>query len=309
MWRRSLVLGITFAGIATIALGACESRYCTLADCTDVADITAHVEATPAEFLHATTTLCRNEECSSVIPRSVDAGAGSEHDDGTFVVFGPVSGSGRALDEGAGWTRVDLSAGASTAKTDRWHLTIVTPDGRALLDVERAVSYAKFEPNGPECAPTCKRAATALYPDSESGLSCTGNTCRFQPGVSFHESMPLRVPRPYTATVVACINEKCSDPAPFRAVVSGAIATLEGGVGGMAWFDEADDEKTVDFELSLALPSHLLADGDRYRVEVTQPKTGESVIAFDDVVTYETEFPNGPACDRYPCRRLRKELP
>ena len=76
----------------------------------------------------------------------------------------------------------------------------------------------------------------------------------------------------------------------------------------MAWFESTEEGK-IDFNLSLAAPSAILADGDRYRVNVSDPKTGETFLAFDDVVTYETEFPNGPACDRHPCRRLRIEAP
>lgn len=307
MGPRTLVLGIAFSGIAAIAfgaLGACQSRVCRFDLCSDVATITAHIQATPTEFLHATTTLCRNGECSSVTPRSGDAGAGSEDDGGQFGVGGA---SGRVFDQGAGWSRVDFSIGGSIATSERWHVKIVTPDGRALLDVERTITSAPRKES--ECGPTCKSIATSLYPDSESGLSCTGNVCRIQQELSFHKTMPLRVPRPYTAQVVACINDKCSSPASFQYLGDGAIANLEGDVRGTAWFDEAEDGKTVDFNLSLGFPLQSLADGDRYRVEVTQPKTGESVIAFDDVVTYETEFPNGPACDRYPCRRLHKELP
>ncbi len=322
MYRRAVFRGLFVLGSATIALQACnaaEIRECTMADCSDGATVTAHVQALPTALLQATTTLCWNDRCSTVTPRvldgGIDPGLPRERDDGLFVLSGPIEGHGRVEDEGLGWARLELRTSTSGESGplddgDRWRMTIRSPDGTTLLDVERHISYGLDRPNGPECGPACKFAALELYADSESGLSCTGNRCSLKPEVSFHKVLTGRAMRPFGANIVVCVNEQCSAPATFQRMSRDAGRAMFGGrASGMAWFEDGDGGQT-ELTVTLEAPSAALDDGDHYRIAILPPHDeAEPISVFDGIVTYETEFPNGPACDRHPCRRLRMEIP
>lgn len=252
----------------------------------------------------ATVKVCWNGSCGSTTPNATDA---SHSAPGTFRLAGPsFSGSGLLIDEGDGWTRMDVSVTPAGQLTDgdRYSLSIVDTAGTSLLDVERLTTYSISYPNGPQCDPGCQTATHALYTESTTGLSCTGNTC--DAGVVFRETIPVDADLS-AVNVVACRNDTCWPNMPIRLSEGSANTWMKGPPGSIGVTRMAPER--ADFVVKMQGETAALADGDRYRLTITDARTQRTLVNIDRQVTYEATFPNGQACDAHPCRIARIEGP
>ncbi|AKU98187.1 hypothetical protein AKJ09_04851 [Labilithrix luteola] len=315
MSRKPLAALLFFVGIPAATLLACSSnsgggKSCTAIGCADGATLSAHLQMPVDAFGTLQVKACWNGYCGTgSVDQEKDAGSGEPLPTLFQLQGGSLYGTVHRVDEGSGWTRLDVSVrpAAETKDGDRYTLTVTDAQGAVLFDVERITTYSRSYPNGPDCDErACMNATHALYSESANGLACTGNTC--DAGAIIRQSVAVDAALT-EVNVVACRNDACW-PTTVVGLPSGKGASstrMTTPPGSIAVTRPAPDR--ADFEVRVQGETAALIDGDRYRLTVTDGRTQKVLANIDRQVTYEATFPNGQACDAHPCRIARIEGP
>ncbi len=167
-WRSNLAWPL----LASVALPSCAGsladKVCTLVGCSSGAGIDATLDVTYADLRLASITVCRNDTCVSGI-LTPPTSQPMDHE-GVNAVITSTSVQEHVThatlsSDGSSW-RIHLDWREGTTDTlkdgDTYRLTLTSTQGRSLGMLTGHASYHDFQPNGPDCDPTCRSAAVKL---------------------------------------------------------------------------------------------------------------------------------------------------
>jgi hypothetical protein len=133
-----------------------KTTVCSLAGCTSGFAVSApHVTTDHLQILASTLTACRNGSCLTHPLADWDGRSGQQiYEEGhaDWILLG-------IIEEGA-TTHFEIDYlvpkrdGERLPDGDSYDITLAAGDTK-LIDVHHAASYRMFQPNGPDCAPTC----------------------------------------------------------------------------------------------------------------------------------------------------------
>ncbi len=270
-----------------------KTVFCTLIGCVSGFAVSTHLslgDGSTSESVTITGEVCRNDGCDAfvVTPHATKAP--------TCVVYGTQHSDCR-LSQRADrtWTLLLSRFSGEHADGDGLRLTVRRAPATTILDVTRRISYDPYQPNGPECEPTCWGGGAYFLSASQSALTCTSHTCVSGLHLTAHAQTLGK-------QLHVCRNQFCAD------VDTSQIDRSSSFVFGLKPLDgeaRIAPSRTAGYDVDLqitALPDEL-ADGDHYRIS-----TGQTLL-FDQSVSYLESYPNGPSCDLLPCRQATGDVP
>jgi hypothetical protein len=296
------VVGIAVA-CALAGVSCSQEHTCPLIFCSSGIEFVAWLPQSRDVLGASAVTLCRNDLCATAGPSSAGATTTSGTDDAPLAFTGPVAATGSLTTTPDGRSAfrmsVNLDAGPEAADGDRYSIKVVGPDGTVLLDLTRGVDYQTYNV---ACGAPCRSALVQVWPTSQSGLTCGGKTCESGATLVFHLNTPPASP----PSLLVCRNDVCSSQ--VRMGIAGCKGNEMGDVSlsGSLTADvtyACHGSGTLDVTFHVPEDPMLLADGDHYAASIIDA-SGPVLGAIDKTATYQETFPNGVACDTYPCRSV-----
>lgn len=285
-----------------------DGQTCTLIGCGGGPTVEARLQTTRQTLEGAKVTLCVDALCDDLLLSGQVPASGSNVDPNFGSLAGEhLHGVATLTDEGQGWLTLSLGEvwPAPEGATARYHLRIVDAADTVLLDVAREATFNVTYPNGPNCSPGCTSGTVSLYADSPSDMTCSSNAC--QAGFSWTGNIRWSAPG-QSADVQVCRGDACARGSVRRGADFASRRNLEGAFTGAVETEGLTADAT-EVRLIAEAESRALADGDRYRVTITEHETGAVLATFDQAVDYDESYPNGAACDPHPCRTATVETP
>jgi hypothetical protein len=283
--------------VALLLLALRFTAGCCGASCGRLTSFEIYLDADRSTLDGSVLTLCRNGSCSSGAPSWDRPVNGWER--ASFILDGDLpkaTTSAYVLVEPNGQATVVAGVGIDK-NVDQFDIQLADARGAALLNFSRSLRYDHRD----FCGNDCPSGSIRVWPTSPAGLTCSARTCDSGAAVAADVMLPDGTA---DGTIVEiCRNDVCSamtkacrDSLCVPDYTSGFMGNLaavmdDSPLGANGWH----------FRVIVRDDPAVLADGDRYRLIVTDRK-GSIVASIDRVALYEETFPNGSDCDPYPCR-------
>jgi hypothetical protein len=294
-------LALVAAHAACLPTEECNAAGGSVTECETMFDVGAHVPGSAASLAGASVKFCRNGDCASAtLGATSDAGVLAS----AALRGAAFSAQAQLSDENDGFTMVDISlALAASAPTltdgDTYSVTIADAGGKTLLDVSRPVTYDVVQ----ACRQTCRDYSMQVYPTSASGIACGDMACAS--GVTFLGAVTTSdTTVPFHVSL--CRNGGCATDMGYTV---GSDNALQGRLGGALTGEygiQPLKDQTLDFQVVVHDDAAALRDGDMYALTITQGAT--TLASWSGLAPYQTTFPNGMACDAFPCRYASVEV-
>lgn len=276
------LLGLTLLVlISRLLIGCCGAL------CVSQMGFEIHLAAGRTALEGGTLTICQSGTCSSGTPVWDDVPMSGWQHAGIGLAGGlsgrvtlAVTPDERATIEAEVWPKGDRD-------TDHYDVRFVDSHGTTLLDFSRDQRYDRHD----LCGQSCTSGAIRVWPTSPNDLTCSSRTC--DSGAGFTANVTLPDQSAQGTSFEICRNDVCAGTAWPRFTPGGNLsAGLSGrSLGGNEW----------EFSVWVTDDPAVLADGDRYRLTIT-PFQQSAAVTIDRPVTYAETWPNGSACDPFPCR-------
>lgn len=311
MTMRSLLgrrlIGLLLACAAlSVAAAACKKPVeCAQSACTHTL-MTVHLPLSMSEARAAITRICKNDACGEVGGNDPAVMADPNVPGGIREEFrGGLLTGVEFSEDGVGWTRLRVPSIAFHYRKDQTvhpytdgdllSVRVTRPDGAVPMDVSRRIKYTLADADR-RCIPDgCPSAAIDLYPASKSE-TCSADMC--ESSVELRAALEVTYQLAAYSRIVVCMNSRCGETRLIDRVWTG---DLRGDF-------RTDTRDGLELTFLPSVNAALLADGDRFSISMTDIH-GHDLLRFSEIAKYEASLPNGPACDPYPCRKVRFDVP
>jgi hypothetical protein len=134
---------------------------CTFMGCADTAMLNARLAATPAKLDGATITACWQQMCATA---SLPALTGQDAAYFAMQADGIDANGWLETDDNGVYVEVTVNPLGTVDNGDSYRLLVVDASGQTLLDRQAIATYTIFQPNGPDCDPTCHTVTFSFEP-------------------------------------------------------------------------------------------------------------------------------------------------